>query len=112
MLFNKFGLEIEKINMASSACHEKLNDPLGLGRVMRKPLKATNASFIKRITKCRLISEQASKSNTAQAATGIPKHLASVHAGIIKVRVIIIEVHRASGLINEGKLIEIEKHTG
>ena len=85
MLLDEFWFVIEKINMASSTRHEKLDDPLSLGRVMRKPLKATNASFIKRITKCRLISEQASKSNTAQAAAGIPKHLASVHAGIIKV---------------------------
>ena len=47
MLLDEFWFEIEKINMASSARHEKLNDPLGLGWVMRKPLKPANASFIK-----------------------------------------------------------------
>ncbi len=73
VVLHQFGLEIKKVDMTGCACHEELHDAFRLGRMMQ--FAAENAG---QFTCAGLfIVEHGGERNAAEAASALPKEVAS-----------------------------------
>jgi len=74
VLLDKFGLEIEQIDVTRGPRHEELNDPLGLGLVMQPAI-----GTLWRVRKRSIRAKQRRKGEATQPATRLEEEISAIH---------------------------------